>query len=64
MESTINEPIFGKTGTGKSFAIEKKTTKNGIEIYSNGQFTASLSVAELEEIYKNAIHIQIERLKG
>lgn len=64
MESTINESIFGKTGTSKSIVIDKKTSENGVDIYSNGQFTASLSVAELEEIYKKAMHIQIEGLKG
>ena len=56
--------IFGRSGTGKSIAIDKKTSENGVDIYSNGQFAASLSVAELEEIYKKAIHIQIEGLKG
>ena len=64
MEAVINESTFGKTGIGKNIVVGKKTSENGVDIYSNGQFAASLSVAELEEIYKKAMHIQIEGLKG
>lgn len=64
MEAVINESTFGKTGIGKNIVVDKKTSENGVDIYSNGQFAASLSVAELEEIYKKAMHIQIEGLKG
>ncbi|MHB1546133.1 MAG: hypothetical protein ACYCSB_01215 [bacterium] len=63
MESVIGDLISGKTGYGKSGVVEKKMNENGLEIYNNGQFAVSLSADELEEIYKNIRHAQIEGLK-
>ena len=66
MESIIKNAVFAKTSPGRSiFELrEKKITEKGVEIYRNNEFVAGLSVDELEEIYKNVKHAQIEELKG
>lgn len=43
--------------------IGKKMTENGVEIYHNGKFVATLTVEEIEELYKGVKHAYIEKLK-
>ena len=66
MESITKNTVFAKTSPGRSvFELrEKKITEKGVEIYRNNEFVAGLSVDELEDIYKNVKHAQIEELKG